>query len=106
MYTVDLRQVCLRQNVVPRAYEIAVGVAVRRHHTGHLGRPAIVTSHNGRYLVLTVQHTVVVIGLSPPLAYCAIFSEMSADVVYLLYLFDEPTQFTGRVDLFHLFATV
>jgi len=33
------------------AYEIGIGVAVRWHHTGHRGGPAIVTSHNGRYLV-------------------------------------------------------
>jgi len=33
------------------AYEIAIGVAARQHHTEHHGGPAIVTSRNGRYLV-------------------------------------------------------
>jgi len=30
----------------------SVGTVTSRHHTGHHGGPAIVTSHNGRYLVL------------------------------------------------------
>jgi len=34
-----------------RAYEIDIGAAVRWHHTEHHGRPAVITYHNGRYLV-------------------------------------------------------
>jgi len=30
----------------------SVGTVTSRHHTGHRGGPAIVTSHNGRYLVI------------------------------------------------------
>jgi len=38
----------------------SVGTVTSRHHTGHSGGPAIVTSHNGRYLVY---------------AYCTVFYE-------------------------------
>jgi len=67
-----------------------------------------------------------VIGLSPPFAYCAIFSVISSDVIDLhiayilaalplqscaaqcrhIYLFDELTKFTGHADPFHLYTTV
>jgi len=37
--------------------EIAISVSVRRHQTGHRRGPAIMTSRNGRYLVLVEAGT-------------------------------------------------
>jgi len=39
------------ENQLGSAYEIAIGAAIRRHHTEHRGGPAIVTSHNRWYFV-------------------------------------------------------
>jgi len=41
----------------------SVGTVTSRHHTGHRGGPAIVTSHNGRYLVNFLLNAAIAIGI-------------------------------------------
>jgi len=52
------------------AYEIAIGEAERRHNTEHRGGPVIVTSHNGRYLVLHMYVCPADENSCDPRAYC------------------------------------
>jgi len=56
----------------------SVGTVSSRHHTGHRGKPAIVMSHNGRYLV-SLQFTgicILVLKIRPN-RICGIFPQVS-----------------------------
>jgi len=51
----------------------SVGTVTSRHHTGHRGEPAIVTSHNVRYLVKPQQmHELQTIAIDDPLAQASV----------------------------------